>query len=161
MDDFCSLSRYAPEDIDTDAKRKDKFHSGLKGELKIPLLVAYAPSYQALLDQAVTLDNNIRKEEIAKGSSMEARTTLNPSTRDTTPLRVVGMGTLTGMEATSIRAMVATSMATGRMEDSRETTPMAIIIMVITMGEMDIAVSTPMSRRISATLIRLTRIYNF
>jgi hypothetical protein len=63
MDDFCSLSRYTPEDIDTDAKRKDKFLNGLKGELKIPLSVAYAPSYQALLDQAVTLDNNIRKEE--------------------------------------------------------------------------------------------------
>jgi hypothetical protein len=66
MDDFCSLSRYAPEDIDTDAKRKDKFLSGLNGELKIPLSVAYAPSYQALLDQAVTLDNNIRKEENRK-----------------------------------------------------------------------------------------------
>jgi hypothetical protein len=63
MDDFCSLSRYAPEDIDTDAKRKDKFLNGLKGELKIPLSVAYAPSYEALLDQDVTLDNNIRKEE--------------------------------------------------------------------------------------------------
>jgi hypothetical protein len=63
MDDFCSLARYAPEDVDTDAKRKDKFLTGLKGELKIPLSVAYAPSYQALLDQAVTLDNNIRKEE--------------------------------------------------------------------------------------------------
>jgi hypothetical protein len=66
MDDFCSLSRYAPEDIDTDAKRKDKFLHGLKGELKIPLSVAYAPNYQALLDQAITLDNNIRKEENRK-----------------------------------------------------------------------------------------------
>jgi hypothetical protein len=55
------LSRYAPEDINTDAKRKDKFLSGLKGELKIPLSVAYAPNYQALLDQAITLNNNIRK----------------------------------------------------------------------------------------------------
>jgi hypothetical protein len=53
MDDFFSLSRYAPEDMDTDAKGKDKFLTGLKGELKIPLSVAYAPSYQALLDQAV------------------------------------------------------------------------------------------------------------
>ncbi|XP_071680260.1 uncharacterized protein [Lolium perenne] len=66
MDDFCSLSRYAPEDIDTDAKRKDKFLSGLSGELKIPLSVAYAPNYQALLDQAITLDNNIKKEESRK-----------------------------------------------------------------------------------------------
>ena len=66
MDDFCMLSRYAPEDIDTDAKRKEKFLNGLKGELKIPLSVAYTPNYQALLDQAITLDNNIRKEENRK-----------------------------------------------------------------------------------------------
>jgi hypothetical protein len=61
MDNFFSLSRYALEDVDTDAKRENKFLIGLKGELKIPLSVAYAPSYQALLDQAVILDNNIRK----------------------------------------------------------------------------------------------------
>jgi hypothetical protein len=66
MDDFCALSRYAPEDIDTDAKRKEKFLSGLKGELKIPLSVAYAPNYQSLLDQAITLENNIKKEENRK-----------------------------------------------------------------------------------------------
>jgi hypothetical protein len=66
MDDFCTLARYAPEDIDTDAKRKEKFLNGLKGELKIPLSVAYAPSYQSLLDQAITLDNNIKKEENRK-----------------------------------------------------------------------------------------------
>jgi hypothetical protein len=45
MDELCALSRYAPEDIDTDAKRREKFLSGLKGELKIPLSVAYAPNY--------------------------------------------------------------------------------------------------------------------
>ncbi|XP_071683404.1 uncharacterized protein [Lolium perenne] len=66
MDDFCTLARYAPEDFDTDAKRKEKFLNGLKGELKIPLSVAYAPSYQSLLDQAITLDNNIKKEENRK-----------------------------------------------------------------------------------------------
>ncbi|XP_071679994.1 uncharacterized protein [Lolium perenne] len=66
MDDFCALARYAPEDIDTDAKRKEKFLNGLKGELKIPLTVACAPSYQSLLDQAIALDNNIKKEENRK-----------------------------------------------------------------------------------------------
>ena len=66
MDDFCALSRYAPDDIDTDAKRKEKFLNGLRGDLKIPLSVAYAPNYQSLLDQAITLDNNIRKEENRK-----------------------------------------------------------------------------------------------
>jgi hypothetical protein len=66
MDDFFSLSRYSPDDVETDAKRRDKFLAGLKGELKIPMSVAYAPNYQLLLDQAVTLDNNIRKEENRK-----------------------------------------------------------------------------------------------
>ncbi|KAK1694878.1 hypothetical protein QYE76_011575, partial [Lolium multiflorum] len=61
---FSSL--VCPEDIDTDAKRKEKFLNGLKGELKIPLSVAYAPSYQSLIDQAITLDNNIKKEENRK-----------------------------------------------------------------------------------------------
>jgi hypothetical protein len=74
MDDFYSLSRYAPEDIGTDAKRKDKFLSGLKGELKIHPSVAYVPNYQALLDQAVTLDNNIRKEENRKRKHSNGKT---------------------------------------------------------------------------------------
>jgi hypothetical protein len=50
MDNFFSLSRYSPDDVDTDAKRRDKFLARLKGKLKIPLSVAYAPNYQALLD---------------------------------------------------------------------------------------------------------------
>jgi hypothetical protein len=45
MDDFYALSRYAPNDIDTDAKRKEKFLNGLKGDLKILFSVAYAPNY--------------------------------------------------------------------------------------------------------------------
>jgi hypothetical protein len=78
MDDFFSLSRYAPDDVDIDAKRKDKFLARLKGELKIPLSVAYAPSYQALLDQAVTLDNNIRKEETRKRKFSNGKTHQEP-----------------------------------------------------------------------------------
>jgi hypothetical protein len=78
MDDFFSLSRYAPDDVDIDAKRKDKVLAGLKGELKIPLSVAYAPSYQALLDQAVTLDNNIGKEENRKRKFSSGKTHTEP-----------------------------------------------------------------------------------
>jgi hypothetical protein len=78
MDDFCALSRYAPDDIDTDAKRKEKFLNGLKGELKIHLLVAYAPNYQSLLDQAITLDNNIMKEENRKRKFSKGKTHIEP-----------------------------------------------------------------------------------
>jgi hypothetical protein len=78
MDNFCALSRYAPDDIDTDAKRKEKFLNELKGELKIPLSVAYAPNYQSLLDQAITLDNNIRKEENRKRKFSSSKTHVEP-----------------------------------------------------------------------------------
>jgi hypothetical protein len=69
-----ALCQGTPEDIDTDAKRKGMFLHGLKGELKIPPSVAYAPNYQALLDQAVTLDNNIRKEENRKRKHINGKT---------------------------------------------------------------------------------------
>jgi hypothetical protein len=78
MDDLCALSRYAPDDVDTDAKRKEKFLNGLKGELKIPLSVAYAPNYQSLPDQAITLDNNIMKEENRKRKFRNGRTHIEP-----------------------------------------------------------------------------------
>ena len=43
MNDFQAFSRYALDDIDTDAKRKAKFLRGLNDELKIPLSIAYTP----------------------------------------------------------------------------------------------------------------------
>jgi hypothetical protein len=79
MDDFCSLPRYAPNDIDTDAKRKENFLNGLKGELKIPLSVADSPNYQSLLDQAITLDNNITKEENRKRKFSKGKTHIESS----------------------------------------------------------------------------------
>ena len=68
MDNFQALSRYAPDDIDTEGKRKEKFLRGLSDELKIPLSVAYAPNYQTLLDQAIILEDGIKKAEIMKRS---------------------------------------------------------------------------------------------
>jgi hypothetical protein len=45
IDEFTNLSRYAPDDIDTDAKRMEKFLEGLNDELSIPLSVAYDPTF--------------------------------------------------------------------------------------------------------------------
>jgi hypothetical protein len=57
IDEFTNLSRYALDDIDTDAKRKEKFLEGLNDELSIPLYVAYTPTFLSLLDQAITLES--------------------------------------------------------------------------------------------------------
>jgi hypothetical protein len=45
IDEFTNLSRYAPDDIDTDEKRKEKFLEGLNDELSIPLSIAYTPTF--------------------------------------------------------------------------------------------------------------------
>jgi hypothetical protein len=66
IDEFTNLSRYTPDDIDTDAKRKEKFLEGLNDELSIPLSVAYTPTFQALLDQAIILENKIKQSENRK-----------------------------------------------------------------------------------------------
>jgi hypothetical protein len=66
IDEFTNLSRYAPDDIDTDAKRKEKFLEGLNDELSIPLSVAYTPTFQSLLDQAITLESKMKQSENRK-----------------------------------------------------------------------------------------------
>jgi hypothetical protein len=97
------------------------------------------------------------RKRTARGNSAVARLTLSLSTRSTTSLRAVEMEIHTGMVATLTKATVATSMAIGTMEDSGETTPMAItmvttmVIMDTTMEEMDGAILTQLPRRISPT----------
>jgi hypothetical protein len=70
IDEFTNLSRYAPDDIDTDAKRKEKFLEGLNDELSIPLSVTYTPTFQSLLDQAITLESKIKQSKAEKGSTI-------------------------------------------------------------------------------------------
>ena len=60
------LSQYAPDDVDTDAKRKAKILRGLNDELRIPLSIAYTPNYQKLMDQAIVLEDGLRKAENRK-----------------------------------------------------------------------------------------------
>jgi hypothetical protein len=97
------------------------------------------------------LDNNIWKEENCKRKFNGGKNHTEPFQKRHHSSESIGNGNSHRHGGHFTRAMVATSMATGTMEDSRETTPMATITMVITMGEMDIAVSTPMLRRISPT----------
>jgi hypothetical protein len=66
IDEFTNLSRYAPDDIDTDAKRKEKFLEGLNDELSIPPSVAYTTTFQSLIDQAITLESKMKQSENRK-----------------------------------------------------------------------------------------------
>jgi hypothetical protein len=128
MDDFYALSRYAPEDIDTDAKRKEKFLSGLKGELKIPLSVAYAPNYQSLLDQAITMDNNIKKEENRKRKFNNSKSHVEPFHKKHHSSENSGHVSSHKHGIVSTKEVEATSTAISIVEVSRDTAPVDITV---------------------------------
>ena len=65
-DDFHALSRYAPEGIEIYEKRKENFLKKLCDEMKVPFTVAYTSDYQGLLDQAIILEDNMKKTENRK-----------------------------------------------------------------------------------------------
>ena len=60
IEEFNNLARYAPDEVDTDAKRKEKFLEGLNDELNLQLAVAYVPTYQSLCDKATILENKMK-----------------------------------------------------------------------------------------------------
>src|SRR3954466_10598905 len=66
IEEFNNLARYAPDEVDTDAKRKEKFLEGLNDELNLQLDVAYVPTYQSLCDKATILENKMNQVENRK-----------------------------------------------------------------------------------------------
>jgi hypothetical protein len=66
IDEFNKLARYAPDDVDTDAKRRERYLDGLNDELVVQLSMVYAPNYQALIDKATILENKQNRMESRK-----------------------------------------------------------------------------------------------
>jgi hypothetical protein len=55
-DRFIELSRYAPEEVADDPKKQERFMEGLAGPLWYQLTSHTFPSFQHLLDKAITLE---------------------------------------------------------------------------------------------------------
>jgi hypothetical protein len=66
IEEFSNLARYAPDDSNTDAKRKERFLKGLNDELMVQLSVVYLPTYQSLCDKAITLEDTMKEVEKRK-----------------------------------------------------------------------------------------------
>ena len=66
IEEFNNLSRYAPEDVDTDAKRRERFLDGLSDELSLQLSVVYCPTFQDLMDKARILEGKHQQVENRK-----------------------------------------------------------------------------------------------
>jgi hypothetical protein len=67
LDEFTHLSRYAPDEVNTDAKRQERFLGGLIGPLNYHLQSHTFPNFQMLLNKAIGLENK-RKELLEQKS---------------------------------------------------------------------------------------------
>ncbi|XP_073357951.1 uncharacterized protein [Aegilops tauschii subsp. strangulata] len=56
VEEFNNLARYAPNDVNTDAARQEKFLEGLNDELSLQLTVATFRNCQDLIDKAIVLE---------------------------------------------------------------------------------------------------------
>ena len=54
---FTQLSRYAPEDVSTDARKQYLFLNGLHNEIQLQLLNCDYANFQKLVDKAIVVEN--------------------------------------------------------------------------------------------------------
>jgi hypothetical protein len=85
-DKFLQLSRYAPEDVNTDAKRQYRFLRGLVDPLHYQLMNHTFPTFQHLIDRAIMTERKRREMDRKRkiggsqvGSSSSPRYSGNPS----------------------------------------------------------------------------------
>jgi hypothetical protein len=65
-DKFLQLSRYVPEDVNTDAKRRYRFLRGLVDPLHYQLMNHTFPTFQHLIDRAIMTERKRREMEDRK-----------------------------------------------------------------------------------------------
>jgi hypothetical protein len=65
-DKFLQLSRYAPEDVNTDSKRQYRFLRGLVDPLHYQLMNHIFPKFQHLIDRAIMTEKKLKEMEDRK-----------------------------------------------------------------------------------------------
>jgi hypothetical protein len=63
LNSFIQLSRYAPDDINIDEKKKDVFLNGLNDDIQFQLLNTDYADFQHMVDMAIVIENKIREIE--------------------------------------------------------------------------------------------------
>ena len=93
LEEFNDLGRYAPEDMDTDEKNRRQFMNGLHEELQPFLAPVPYPSFEALVDAAITteskrkaaFESRKRKALMQPGGSNQQRSRSQPPSRSAPP----------------------------------------------------------------------------
>jgi hypothetical protein len=63
LNSFIQLSRYAPDDINTDEKKQDVFLNVLNNDIQFQLLNTDYADFQHMVDKAIVIENKIREIE--------------------------------------------------------------------------------------------------
>jgi hypothetical protein len=63
LNSFIQLSRYAPDEINTDEKKQDVFLSGFNDDIQFELLNTDYTDFQHMVDKAIVIENKIREME--------------------------------------------------------------------------------------------------
>ena len=71
-DKFTQLSWYAPEEVDSDAKKQDHFMDGLDEGLQYMLTAHTFDSFQKLVDKAIVVENKRHKLEDKKRKTKDS-----------------------------------------------------------------------------------------
>jgi hypothetical protein len=66
LNSFIQLSRYSPDDINTDEKKHDIFLNGLNDDIQFRLLKTDYADFQHMVDKAIVIENKIREMEDGK-----------------------------------------------------------------------------------------------
>jgi hypothetical protein len=61
MDEFTHLSRYAPDEVNADTKRQERFLDGLIGPINYHLQSHTFPNFQMLLNKAIGLESKCKE----------------------------------------------------------------------------------------------------
>jgi hypothetical protein len=63
LNSFIQLSRYGPDDINTDEKKQDVFLNGLNDDIQFQLLNTDYTDFQHMIDKATVIENKIKEME--------------------------------------------------------------------------------------------------
>jgi hypothetical protein len=63
LNSFIQLSRYSPDDINTDEKKQDMFLNGLNDDVQFQLLNTDYADFQHMVNKAIVVENKMKKME--------------------------------------------------------------------------------------------------
>jgi hypothetical protein len=63
LNQFTQLSRYEPDNVNTDEKKQDAFMNGLNDEIQFQLLNTDYKDFQRMVDKATIVENKLKEME--------------------------------------------------------------------------------------------------